>query len=143
MNYRTFYQKNCQKALKNMVPGSEIRVQKKPIPDPGSRIQGSKSTQSRIPDPGSGSATLCKTFLNKTVLNFKIVSWDNTRDDLSLANKILRQSRTKNLQIFDNSSVKISFRIKPISPSGVFCLGVYYTRDNTYKDCYIRQGRSQ
>jgi hypothetical protein len=33
--------------------------------------------------------------------------------------------------------------IKPISPSGVFCLGVYYTRDNTYKDCYIRQGRSQ
>ena len=29
------------------------------------------------------------------------------------------------------------------SPSGVFCLGVYYTRDNTDKDCYIRQGRSQ
>ncbi len=28
-------------------------------------------------------------------------------------------------------------------PSGVFCLGVYYTRDNTHKDCYIRQGRSQ
>ena len=49
-------QKNCQKALKNMVLGSGIR--KKPIPDPGSRIQGSKSTQSRIPDPGSGSATL-------------------------------------------------------------------------------------
>jgi hypothetical protein len=33
--------------------------------------------------------------------------------------------------------------IKSISPSGVFCLGVYYTRDNTYKDCYIRQGGSQ
>jgi hypothetical protein len=32
--------------------------------------------------------------------------------------------------------------IKPISPSGVFCLGVYYTRDNIYKDCYIRQGHS-
>ena len=29
--------------------GSGIR--NKPIPDPGSRIQGSKSTQSRIPDP--------------------------------------------------------------------------------------------
>jgi hypothetical protein len=36
-----------------------------------------------------------------------------------------------------------TLEIKPISPSGVFCLGVYYTRDNTYKDCYIRQGRSQ
>ncbi len=35
-------------------PGSEIR--KKPIPDPGSRIQGSK--RHRIPNPGSGSATL-------------------------------------------------------------------------------------
>jgi hypothetical protein len=35
------------------------------------------------------------------------------------------------------------FGNKPISPSGVFCLGVYYTRDNSYKDCYIRQGRSQ
>jgi hypothetical protein len=32
-----------------MVLGSGIR--KKPIPDPGSRIQGSKSTRSRIPDP--------------------------------------------------------------------------------------------
>ncbi len=37
-------------------PRSGIR--KKPIPDPGSRIQGSKSTQSWILDPGSGSATL-------------------------------------------------------------------------------------
>jgi hypothetical protein len=36
-----------------------------------------------------------------------------------------------------------NLEIKPISPSGVFCLGVYYTRDNTDKDCYIRQGRSQ
>ncbi len=32
-----------------MVLGSGIR--KKPIPDPGSRIQGSKSTRSRIPGP--------------------------------------------------------------------------------------------
>ncbi len=52
-----------------MVLGSEIRdprsgIRKKPIPDPGSRIQGSKSTQSRIPDPGSGSATLFKSKLN-------------------------------------------------------------------------------
>jgi hypothetical protein len=37
-----------------MALGSGIR--KKPIPDPGSRIQGSK--RHRIPDPGSGSATL-------------------------------------------------------------------------------------
>jgi hypothetical protein len=35
-----------------------------------------------------------------------------------------------------------TLEIKPISPSGVFCSGVYYTRDNIYKDCYIRQGRS-
>jgi hypothetical protein len=46
-----------------MALGSGIRdprsgIRKKYIPDPGSRIQGSKSTQSRIPDPGSGSATL-------------------------------------------------------------------------------------
>ena len=38
-NYRTFYQKNCQKALKNMVLGSRIR-------DPGSK--GEKVTGSRI-----------------------------------------------------------------------------------------------
>ncbi len=48
--------KICQKALKNMVLGSGIRdprsgIRKKPIPDPGSRIQGSKSTRSRIQDP--------------------------------------------------------------------------------------------
>ncbi len=41
--------------------GSGIRdprsgIRKKPIPDPGSRIKGSK--RHRIPDPGSGSATL-------------------------------------------------------------------------------------
>jgi hypothetical protein len=47
-NYRTFYQKNCQKALKNMVLGSGIR--KKPIPDPGVKKE---------PDPGS--ATPIKT----------------------------------------------------------------------------------
>jgi hypothetical protein len=43
-NYRTFYQKNCQKALQNMVLGSGIRD-----PDPGVK---------KAPDPGSGSATL-------------------------------------------------------------------------------------
>jgi hypothetical protein len=32
---------------------------------------------------------------------------------------------------------------RPSSPKGVFCSGVYYTRDNTYKDCYIRQECSQ
>ncbi len=55
-NYRTSYQKSCQKALKNMVLGSGIRdprsgIRKKPIPDPGSRGQ-------KVPDPGSGSETL-------------------------------------------------------------------------------------
>jgi hypothetical protein len=28
---------------------------------------------------------------------------------------------------------------RPSSPKGLFCSGEYYTRDNTYKDCYIRQ----
>ncbi len=49
-----FYPKNCHQALKNMCLRSRIR--KKPIPDPGSRIQGSK--RHRISDPGSGSAIL-------------------------------------------------------------------------------------
>ncbi len=26
---------------------------------------------------------------------------------------------------------------RPISPKGVFFSGVYYTRDDTYKDCYV------
>jgi hypothetical protein len=53
-NYRTFYQKNCQKALKNMVlgsgildPGSGKNLFR--IPDPGIK---------KAPYPGSGSATL-------------------------------------------------------------------------------------
>jgi hypothetical protein len=55
-NYRTFYKKNCQKALKNMVLGSGIRDPgsgKNPfrIPDPGVK---------KAPDPGSGSATLAR-----------------------------------------------------------------------------------
>jgi hypothetical protein len=72
-NYRTFYQKYCQKAHKNMVLGSGIRdprsgILKKPIPDPGSRGQ-------KAPNPGSGSATLDTTFedpnsLNVNTLNF-------------------------------------------------------------------------
>jgi hypothetical protein len=51
-----FTQKLVNKLSKIWVwdPGSEIR--EKPIPDPVSRIQGSK--RHRIPDPGSGSATL-------------------------------------------------------------------------------------
>jgi hypothetical protein len=73
-NYRTFYQKNCQKALKNMVLGSGIRdpgsenrdprsgirdpgsgIRKKPIPDPGSR--GQKGTGSRIRIRNTGFST--------------------------------------------------------------------------------------
>ncbi len=39
-NFRTFYQKNCQKALQNMVFGSRIQGSKRHrIPDPGSRIR--------------------------------------------------------------------------------------------------------
>ncbi len=51
-NCRTFYPKICHQALENMGLGSEIRIRKKPIPDPGSR--GQKGT-------GSGSATLSAT----------------------------------------------------------------------------------
>jgi hypothetical protein len=53
-----FTQKIVTKLSKILVwdPGSEIPDPEKPIPDPGSRIQGSK--RHRIPDPGSGSATL-------------------------------------------------------------------------------------
>ncbi len=62
-----------------MVLGSGIRdlrsgirdprsgIRKKPIPDPGSRIQGLKSTQSWIRDPGSGSATLTELIITEEV----------------------------------------------------------------------------
>ena len=40
--------------------------------------------------------------------------WDKTRDNLSLANKILIQSSTKNLHIFDNSLVIISLFAVPM-----------------------------
>jgi hypothetical protein len=36
-----------------------------------------------------------------------------------------------------------TMKTKPIFPKGVFCSVVYNTRENTYKDCYIRQERSQ
>ncbi len=60
-DYRTFCQKNCQKALTNMVLGSGIRDPEKTysgsrIPDPG--VKKAPDPGSRIPDPGSGSATL-------------------------------------------------------------------------------------
>ncbi len=60
-----FTKKIVKKLLKRWSwdPGSEIRDPRSGIRDPektysGSRIPGSKSTQSRISDPGSGSATL-------------------------------------------------------------------------------------
>jgi hypothetical protein len=46
-NYRTFYPKNCLKALKNMGLGSGIQDLEETYS--GSRIQGSKRQQ--IPDP--------------------------------------------------------------------------------------------
>ncbi len=51
-NFQTFYPKNCHQALKNMGLGSGTQDPgsgKKPIPNPGSRIHGSK--RHRIPDP--------------------------------------------------------------------------------------------
>jgi hypothetical protein len=55
LNYFHFLtQENIGFKLSEIMVGSGIR--KKPIPDPGSR--GQKGTGSRIPDPGSGSATL-------------------------------------------------------------------------------------
>ncbi len=58
MNYSTFYQKNCQKALKNMVLGSGIRDPRSGIRDPektysGSRIPDPGVKKHPIPDPGS------------------------------------------------------------------------------------------
>jgi hypothetical protein len=47
VNFQRFIELFTQKIVKNMGLGSGIR--KKPIPDPGSRIQGSK--RHRIPDP--------------------------------------------------------------------------------------------
>ncbi len=67
-----FYQKNCQKALQNMVLGSGIRDPgsgKNPfrIPDPGVK---------KAPDPGSGSATpaFCKEISSKNFAYVKLVS---------------------------------------------------------------------
>ncbi len=57
--------------------------------------------------------------------------------------KLIANIREEKNRDFVFREILNTFEIKPISPSGVFCLGVYYTRDNTYKDCYIRQGRSQ
>ncbi len=49
-NYRTFYPKNCHKALKNMGLGSGIRDPRSGIRDPGSGI---RDPGSEIGDPGS------------------------------------------------------------------------------------------
>jgi hypothetical protein len=84
-NYTTFYHKNCQKALQNMVLGSEIRdpVRKKPIPDPGSRGQ-----------KGTGSATLLFT---KVIYTFLKSVWKDgffdTPFDLIKEKKISSHSR--------------------------------------------------
>ncbi len=50
--------------------------------------------------------------------------------------------KNKNRDIVFREIINIS-QTKPISPTGVFCSGVYYTRDITYKECFIRQGCSQ
>jgi hypothetical protein len=45
------FQRIIELFTKKIVKDPRSGIRKKPIPDPGSRIQGSKSTQSRIPDP--------------------------------------------------------------------------------------------
>ncbi len=69
-NYRTFYPKSCHLALQNMGLGSGIReagsrIQKKPIPDPGSR--GQKGTGSRIRNTDWYSIRPPKIGIHKTV----------------------------------------------------------------------------
>ena len=71
--------------------GSGIR--KKPIPDPGSRIQGSKSTRSRIPDPDPQHWYLCckcgETLWNQPLkitkwvqlYSSRLILWDIKTDD--------------------------------------------------------------
>ncbi len=53
---RTFYPKNCHKALKNICLGSGIR--KKPVPDPGSRGQKGTGSRIRIRITGNGATTV-------------------------------------------------------------------------------------
>jgi hypothetical protein len=68
-----FTQKIVTKPSKIWVWDPRSGIRKKPIPDPGSRIQGSKRHQ--IPDPGSGSATLAPTMeqQNKYIVHNEVV----------------------------------------------------------------------
>jgi hypothetical protein len=50
--------------------------------------------------------------------------------------------KNKNMGIVFREIVN-TMETTPFSPKGVFCLGVYYTRENSYKDCYRWQERSQ
>ena len=58
-NYRAFYQKNCQKALQNMVLGSGIRD-----PDPGSRGQKGTGSRIRIRNTGAKQVLLVDPYLS-------------------------------------------------------------------------------
>ncbi len=72
-NCWSFYPKNFQYALKYMDSGSGIRdpgsgIRKKPIPNPGSRIPGSK--RHRIPDPDP------QHWLWPTVSQIRLTEWN-------------------------------------------------------------------
>jgi hypothetical protein len=64
-----FSQKIVNKLSKIWVWDPRSGIRKKPMPDPGSRIQGSK--RHRIPDPRSGSATLEKTVVYYEIKSFR------------------------------------------------------------------------
>jgi hypothetical protein len=58
---------------------------------------------------------------------------------MTLFTAVYTSGKKKNRDIVFREIINTT-ETKPISPKGVFCSGEYYTRDKTYKDCYIRQG---
>ncbi len=65
--------------------------------------------------------------------------WATVEDD-PIYSIYIREEKNRDIVFRESTN---NMEAKPISPKGVVCLGVYYTRDNTYKDCYIRQERAQ
>jgi hypothetical protein len=76
-NYRTFYPKNCHKALKIWVWDTRSGIRTKPIPDPGSRGQKGTGSRIRIRNTGKdkGQKELAKKYKRKFVLAFLLDSW--------------------------------------------------------------------
>ena len=59
---------------------------------------------------------------------------------MTLFTAVFREEKNRDIVFREIINTK---ETRPIFPKGVFCSGVYYTRDKIYKDCYIRQGCSQ